>query len=93
MKRMILILSIAAFISGCATAYRTSKYGGCKVYVINCSGDFRDWEMCYEKAEALCALKGYRIVEGGRPSFGWGMLELGLGRPIERKMVIDCGCR
>jgi len=93
MKRAILILSIVAFISGCATASKTYTSDGKEGYVINCSGSALNWGMCYEKAGKLCGTKGYEVLEKSGDTGAMvtvGQYGLYGGSVINRSIIIKC---
>jgi len=93
MKRAILILSIVAFISGCATASKTYTSDGKEGYVINCSGSALNWGMCYEKAGKPCGTKGYEVLEKSGDTGAMvtvGQYGLYGGSVINRSIIIKC---
>ncbi len=58
MRKVAMYISIALFLSGCATASKTYTSDGKEGYNITCSGSALNWGMCYEKAGEICAQKG-----------------------------------
>ena len=93
MRRAVLILSIVAFLGGCATASKTFTSDGKEGYVINCSGSALNWGMCYEKAGNLCGTKGYEVLEKSGDTGAMvtaGQYGLFGGSVINRSMIIKC---
>jgi hypothetical protein len=92
-KRIMLILSIAAFVGGCATASKIFTSDGKEGYSINCSGSALNWGMCYEKAGELCGTKGYEVLEKSGDTGAMvtaGQYGLFGGSVINRSMIIKC---
>lgn len=93
MRNILICLSIAVCLSGCATANKTYTSDGKEGYSITCSGSALNWGMCYEKAGQLCGQKGYEILEktGDQGAMISGN-QFGLygGSVINRNMIIKC---
>lgn len=93
MRRIILILTIVAFLGGCASASKTFTSDGKEGYVIDCSGGALNWGMCYEKAGKLCETKGYEVLEKSGDKGAMvtaGQYGLFGGSVISRSMIIKC---
>ena len=91
MRRIILVLSIMAFVSGCATASKTFTADGKEGYVIDCSGSALNWGMCYKKAGDICGSKGYVVLEKNGDKGAMltaGQFGLFGGSVIHRSMII-----
>jgi hypothetical protein len=93
MSKVILIISIMAFVGGCATASKTFTSDGQEGYAISCSGSALNWGMCYEKAGKLCRSKGYEVLEKSGDTGAMvtaGQYGLFGGSVINRSMIIKC---
>jgi len=94
MIRMIMWLSLlVCCISGCATARKTHTSDGKEGYSINCSGTPSSWGSCYEKAGAICGVKGYEVLEKigeTLTSSSGNIFEQHGGTDINRNMIIKC---
>ncbi len=86
--RLVLIFTICAFISACATAkpmYIPDRES------IDCSGDTRGWGDCYRDAEEICRKEGFRILSRSDDSRlvhwerGWYD-----SSTVIRKMTVEC---
>lgn len=60
MKKSLVFLFL---LSACASATETYTADGKKGYSLTCSGNARNWGMCYEKAGELCGPKGYTVLQ------------------------------
>ncbi|MFH1077412.1 MAG: hypothetical protein V1753_11400 [Pseudomonadota bacterium] len=93
MRKVVVILSIVVFMSGCATASKTFTSDGKEGYSINCSGSALNWGMCYEKAGQLCGAKGYEVLEKSGDTGAMvtaGQFGLFGGSVINRSMIVKC---
>ena len=59
--RPLLLVLLAAALSGCATVSQVYAPSGAVGYNVDCSGDFGTWNQCYEKAGEICGARGYNI--------------------------------
>jgi hypothetical protein len=93
MTKIILVLTAAIALAGCASSSKTYGPDGKEAYSINCSGWARTWGMCYEKAGDLCGTKGYEVIGQGsdrgalasvNPSGGFA------GSTISRSLMVKC---
>lgn len=95
--KLLTILLIAAFVSGCATVRETYAADGRKAYTLNCSGTARGWDKCFSAAGDICKEAGYDVLDrngevasfaaigGSSGSFGGSAV-----RTSERAMVVAC---
>ena len=93
MRNVVICITIAVCISGCATASKTYTSDGKEGYSITCSGSALNWGMCYEKAGDLCGVKGYEVLEkSGDQGAMLSGNQFGLygGSVINRNMIIRC---
>lgn len=83
MRLTLSLLAAAVVLSGCAAgADKTYGPDGREAYNLTCSGNMRNWGMCYEKAGEICGRKGYTIIRRDGEQDGIGM--------AFRSMVIQC---
>ncbi|MGF6394973.1 hypothetical protein [Pseudomonas plecoglossicida] len=61
MKRILLILMVAAM-AGCAATAKTEVKNGKQGLHISCSGLSSSWDKCYDKAAKLCSKRGYKVI-------------------------------
>ncbi len=93
MKPFFYTASILLLLTGCATASRTYTSGGEEGYNINCSGNARNWGMCYEKAGDICGSRGFVVLErSGDQGSAFSGNQFGLyGSSVTtRSMIISC---
>lgn len=64
MKKLHLV-ALSLIVSACNSASSSKTYTmeGKQGYTINCSGQDKDWGLCYQKAGSLCEDKGYDILD------------------------------
>ena len=63
MYKIIIILSSALLLNGCAIAVKTYLSDGSEGYSVDCSGKFRTWDACYRQVGQKCGTKGYNIID------------------------------
>jgi len=93
MRNVVIGITVAICMSGCATASKTYTSDGKEGYSITCSGSALNWGMCYEKAGELCGAKGYEVLEkSGDQGAMLSGNQFGLygGSVINRNMMIKC---
>jgi hypothetical protein len=91
--RKTLILSVAVFMAGCATASKTYAPDGREAFTVDCSGAALNWGYCQKKAGELCAASGYDVLDRSsdqNASFGGGGGVFGGGVANSRSMLIAC---
>lgn len=93
MRNVVICLTIAVSLCGCATASKTYTSDGKEGFSITCSGSALNWGMCYEKAGELCGTKGYEVLEkSGDQGAMMAGNQFGLygGSVMNRNMIIKC---
>lgn len=99
--RLLIILSVSALLSACATVKETYAPDGRKAYSLNCSGTARGWDKCYSAAGELCKEAGYDILDrssedasfasvAGSANRTGGSVSGSAVKTNERSMVIAC---
>lgn len=92
-SRLVLALSFALVLVGCATVHETYTPDGRKAYTLNCSGFARGWDKCMGSAGDLCGAAGYDVIDrsdetaasiGGNSNTFFG------GQTNERSMEVAC---
>lgn len=93
MSLVILGVTVAMTLGGCASASKTYTSDGREGFSINCSGSALNWGMCFEKAGDLCGTRGYNVLEkSGDQGDAVSANQLGLygGTVTTRSLVIAC---
>ncbi len=92
--KIITIIGILIFVSGCATSTVTYLPDGGVGHSVVCSGAASTWADCDEKAGEICKAKGYTVISkegetgGTLSSNQYGTYA---GSFITRSMLIKCG--
>lgn len=92
MRHAIVLLGLIP-LAACATQKTVYLPDGRKGYSINCSGAALSWEMCYQKAGAICTTNGYEIVaKDGDQGATMSGTQYGIfaGSVITRVLLIAC---
>lgn len=58
----ILIVFLAVIISACAQESVHEVAGVKSEYRVDCSGSFKNWQVCYEKIALKCGAYGYEVI-------------------------------
>ena len=88
-----LLIALVFALGGCAASHATANLDEA-AHGINCSGPDRTWNLCGERAAAICGARGYDVVAAGGGTAG--MIETlnpsaGFDGPItERSILIRC---
>lgn len=90
----IILICLAIFISGCATAKQVSGPAGETLYSIDCSGTYLNVGDCLKKAGEICGKSGYEIIGGLSNNLGnaiagnqYGIFSSPI---ITREIIIQC---
>lgn len=80
-------------LTACASSKEVDIAEGQRGYSIDCSGDKRNWSLCYQKAGQICGEKGFEIVD---KTGGTGIVIAGIRYGVygesglNRSMIIKC---